>query len=150
MIDLVNHEARYLALLHRFMIKQLERELAPLHLGPGSYLYLFGLYIRDGRKQQELADIVGVDKAAATRALSRLEHNGYIRRQNDDRDGRAIRVHLTPRGRKLRPRLEAAAFGAIETMTRTLEAGERAELRRLLAKMALPLVAEISEQYPEE
>ncbi len=145
MIDLVNHEARHLALLHRHMIKQLEHELAPLHLGPGRYLYLFSLYIRDGRKQQELADLVGVDKAAATRALSRLEHNGYIRRRKDDRDGRAIRVYLTPMGRKLRPRLEAAAIAAVESMTRTLEAGERAELRRLLAKMALPVVLQISQ-----
>jgi DNA-binding MarR family transcriptional regulator len=146
MIDLVNHEARHLALLHRQMIKQLERELAPLHLGPGRYLYLFSLYIRDGRKQQELADVIGVDKAAATRALSRLEKNGYVRRQNDDRDGRAMRVYLTPRGRKLRPRLEAAAAASIETMTATLDPGERATLRRLLAKMALPLSPENQEK----
>ncbi|MDH4041477.1 MAG: MarR family transcriptional regulator [Gammaproteobacteria bacterium] len=139
MIDLVNHEARYLALLHRQMMKQLERELAPLHLGPGRYLYLFSLYIRDGRKQQELADVIGVDKAAATRALSRLEQNGYIRRQSDKDDGRAVRVYLTPKGRKLRPLLEAAAAESIESMTGNLEAGERAELRRLLAKMVLPV-----------
>jgi DNA-binding MarR family transcriptional regulator len=138
-IDLVNHEARYLALLHRQMMKQLERELAPLHLGPGRYLYLFSLYIRDGRKQQELADVIGVDKAAATRALSRLEQNGYIRRQSDKDDGRAVRVYLTPKGRKLRPLLEAAAAESIESMTGNLEAGERAELRRLLAKMVLPV-----------
>jgi DNA-binding MarR family transcriptional regulator len=146
-IDLVNHEARHLALLHRHMLKQLEQELAPLHLGPGRYLYLFSLYIRDGRKQQELADLVGVDKAAATRALSRLERNGYIRRQKDERDGRAIRVYLTPMGRKLRPRLEAAAAAAVESMTRTLEAGEREELRRLLAKMALPVVLQVSQPH---
>ena len=140
MIDLVNHEARYLALLNRQMMKQLERELAPLQLGPGNYLYLFGLYIRDGRKQQELADTIGVDKAAATRALSRLENNGYVRRRKDKHDRRAIRVYLTRKGLDLRGQLETAAAASMDAMTHSLDSGERAELHRLMAKMAQPFV----------
>lgn len=141
MMDIAHNEARHLALLHRQMMKELERELAPLELGPGRYLYLFGLYIRDGRKQQELADVIGIDKAAVTRALSRLEQSGYIVRKDDQEDRRAIRVYLTPKGRNLQPQLEAAAIDCIETMTSTLDTDERTELRRLLAKMTLPLLS---------
>jgi DNA-binding MarR family transcriptional regulator len=122
------------------MIKELERELAPLELGPGRYIYLFGLYIRDGRKQQELADTIGIDKAAVTRALSRLEESGYIRRKEDKEDRRAMRVYLTAKGRKLRPQLETAAVACIESLTLALDTDERLEMRRLLAKMALPFV----------
>ena len=57
MIDLANSEARHLALLHRQMIKLLDQELAPLDLGHGRYLYLFSLYLRGDRRQQELADL---------------------------------------------------------------------------------------------
>jgi len=141
MIDIANSEARYLALLHRQMMKQLERELAPLNIGPGRYLYLFSLYIRDGRRQQELADTIGVDKAAATRALGRLQECGYIRRTADKDDRRAVLVYLTAKGRKLRPALEAAASHCIESLTGELAGHERQELHRLLAKMALPLTA---------
>lgn len=81
-------------------------DLAPLELGPGRYLYLFGLYIQDGRKQQDLADAIGVDKAAVTRALARLEQAGLIKRKNDSNDRRATRVYLTAKARKLRPQLE--------------------------------------------
>ena len=140
MIDIANSEARHLAVLHRQMMKELELELYPLELGPGRYLYLFGLYIRDGRKQQELADIIGIDKAAVTRALSRLEQSGYIYRRADDNDRRAIRVYLTPKGRKLRPQLETAATDCTETITAALNSSERAQLRRLLAKMARPFL----------
>lgn len=139
MIDIANSEARYLALLHRQMMKQLERELAPLNIGPGRYLYLFSLYIRDGRRQQELADVIGVDKAAATRALSRLEACGYVTRRADKEDRRAVRVYLTAKGRKLRPELETAAVHCIANLTSELTGDERQELHRLLAKMALPL-----------
>lgn len=142
MIDLVHHEARYIAHLNRQMMRLLESELAPLELGPGRYLYLFGLYVKDGRKQQELADTIGVDKAAATRAISRLEENGYVRREADANDRRSMRVYLTPKGRRLQPQLEAAAKHCIDSMTSELDSSERVELRRLLGKMAAPLIRE--------
>ena len=40
MIDLADTQARYIAILQRRTIRMLERELAPLRLGPGRYLYL--------------------------------------------------------------------------------------------------------------
>lgn len=139
MIDLANNEARDLALLHRHMMKLLDRALAPLDLGHGRYLYLFRLYNSDGSKQQELADIIGADKAAATRALSRLEEAGLVRREADQQDRRAMRVYLTPRGRALRPQLEDALANSIASFTGMLDTGEREQLRNLLAKVASPL-----------
>lgn len=136
MIDIAHNEARHLSQLYRQMMKELERDLAPLELGPGRYLYLFGLYVQDGRKQQDLADAIGIDKAAVTRALVRLEETGYITRKTDPNDGRAMRIYLTEKGRNLRPQLEDAAVSCIASMTEVLDDSEQKELRRLLAKMA--------------
>ena len=140
MIDFGHHEARYLALLNRQLMKQLEKELKPLELGPGNYLYLYSLSIVDGRKQQELADIIGVDKAATTRALSRLERDGFVRREADQNDRRVTRVYLTSKARKLRPQLEAAAVTTTTILNGALDSDEQQELRRLLAKMAQPFM----------
>jgi len=140
MIDLANSEARYLALIYRQLMKLLDTELAPLDLGHGRYLYLFSLYVRGGRRQQELADIIGADKAAAARALARLESAGYISREPDPLDRRASLVFLTPRGSELRPQLEAAAARSMATFTGILDQNERAQFKRLLAKMASPLI----------
>lgn len=137
-MDVADNEARHLVRLYWVLTRLMDRELAPLDLGHGRYLYLFGLYIADGRKQRELAEIIGTDKAAVTRALVRLERSGYIRRRSDPRDGRVTRVFLTPKGRKLRPRLEAAADNAIEALTEPLDRYEREALRELLARMAMP------------
>ena len=72
--------------------------------------------------------------------MARLEESGYIRRKEDKEDRRAMRVYLTARGRKLRPQLETAAVACIESLTLALDTDERLEMRRLLAKMALPFV----------
>ena len=133
MIDLVHHEARYIAHLNRQMMKLLEAELAPLELGPGRYLELQGQpaehpVLQDRRRQR------------AALAISRLEQNGYVRRRADPNDRRSMRVYLTAKGRRLQPQLEAAAKHCIDNMTRELDGHERVELRRLLEKMASPLI----------
>ena len=141
MNDIAWSEARYLALLHRALIKRLDRELVPLGLGSGRYLYLFGLYIEDGRKQQDFADRLGLDKAAVTRSLARLEREGYVHRRPDPIDGRVTRVYLTARGQAVKPSLEAAAACSLASLNEPLDEEERETLRRLLKKMALPLLS---------
>ena len=137
MIELADIEARYIAVLRRRSLRMLERELAPLALGPGRYLYLFALYIEDGRSQQALADTVAADKAAATRALARLEADGYVRREDCSADRRVTRVFLTPAGRALQPVLESAAMRVNEALVSPLSAADREQLRGILRALAL-------------
>jgi DNA-binding MarR family transcriptional regulator len=140
MIDLGDNEARHIAALYRQMLKCLDRELAPHGVGPGRYAYLFALYVEDGRTQQALADAVGADKAAAARALARLENDGYIRRVADPHDRRLMRAYLSARGRRQRPVLEKAACDTIGALTAPLDDAEKRELKRLLARVAAPLL----------
>jgi len=135
MVNFADNEARHLALLYRHMMKTMEKELAPLGLCAGRYSYLFGLYAKDGRRQQELADSIGIDKAAVARSVAWLEESGYVRRVKDSSDGRAFRVYLTEKGKKIRPQLETAALNCIATMTSALDEAESVELRRLLIKI---------------
>lgn len=137
MIELADIEARYIAVLRRRSLRMLERELAPLGLGPGRYLYLFALYIEDGRSQQALADMVSADKAAATRALARLEADGYVKRANCCVDRRISRVYLTPAGRDLQPVLETAAIRINDALVAPLAPEDRERLRTLLRTLAL-------------
>lgn len=48
-----------------------------------------------GATQEELTALVGVDKAATTRAIRSLESKGYLVRRRDDRDRRQNRVYPT-------------------------------------------------------
>ena len=48
-----------------------------------------------------LADQLDVSPSTATRVCDRLVDKKFVRRRIDDDDRRAVRVDLTPRGRKL-------------------------------------------------
>lgn len=54
-----------------------------------------------GAVQEELTALVGVDKAATTRALCSLEQKGYLTRQQDERDHRQKRIYATEKALRL-------------------------------------------------
>lgn len=138
--DLARNEARFIALLYRRMTRVLDRELTPLGLGHGRYVYLFGLYNKDGLSQQALADRAGADKAAATRALSRLEADGFITRRRDDCDRRITRVFLSQKGRDIQTKLVAAGEVSIAELNSYLDADQTEQFRSLLETACGPIL----------
>jgi DNA-binding MarR family transcriptional regulator len=81
--------------------------------------------------------MVAADKAAATRALARLEADGYVRRKHCTADRRVSRVFLTSEGRALQPVLESAAIRVNDALVAPLPPADREQLRRMLRHMAL-------------
>lgn len=54
-----------------------------------------------GASQEELSEIVGVDKAAGTRAIRSLESKGYLIRKRNESDRRQNRVYPTDMALKI-------------------------------------------------
>jgi DNA-binding MarR family transcriptional regulator len=52
---------------------------------------------RDGMTQSELADELEISKASLGPLLDSLERQGWLRREEDERDRRAKRIYLTDR-----------------------------------------------------
>lgn len=89
-----------------------------------------------------LAAELFVDKSTACRIVGLLEDHGHVARLADPRDGRAIRVELTPAGRALEAHLRHDAVRETEAALAGLAAGEREGaldfLRRLSRALAAP------------
>lgn len=77
----------------------------------------------------------GVDAPTLSRAMSRLEQQGLVRRLPDPDDRRAVIVEATGRGRRLQQRLRAARADALQVGLAELDP----EPRRLL-HAALPVL----------
>ena len=59
------------------------------------------LYDRDGAMITHLARVALVEQSRLTRIIIQMEERGLVLRQSDPKDGRRVRVFLTPAGRKL-------------------------------------------------
>lgn len=57
--------------------------------------FFMAIQRHEGATQEELTSLVGVDKAATTRAICSLERKGYLTRQQDQKDRRQNRIYAT-------------------------------------------------------
>ena len=83
----------------------------------------------------ELAEDMMISTSAMTNRLDRLQKRGLIERQPDPADRRALRIVLTEAGFALVDRIVVSHVATEERLVSALSAEERAELRRLLAKI---------------
>lgn len=79
----------------RNLDQAINREARSLGLSVIELYILRALYERDGQNASELAHAVGRAATSFTPNLDKLQGKGYISRQSDERDRRAVRIYLT-------------------------------------------------------
>ncbi|SDC68184.1 MULTISPECIES: MarR family winged helix-turn-helix transcriptional regulator [unclassified Candidatus Frackibacter] len=95
--------AKYLSIAYRAQASLLNKKLADYDIGRGQYPFLIALYHQDGICQQDLCKIYDIDKAAAGRAVKKLEEKGFIKRERDPKDKRCYLLYLTEKSRNFKP-----------------------------------------------
>ena len=92
-----------LLLAYQGFVRALHRELESHGLGPlrTSDGYVFRALAEGPRRIVDLAHGLGVSKQAASQTVADMEARTLVRRRADPADGRATRVELTARGRKV-------------------------------------------------
>src|SRR5205823_7646884 len=93
-----------LALIHRTRVSEY---LSQHNLYVGQEMLLKCLWNQDGLSQKEIADLMGVQAATATRMVIRMEQSGFVERETDAEDQRVSHVYLTDLGRSLQTAVEA-------------------------------------------
>lgn len=114
-------------------------------LRPGMGAIFYALCLEDGCNVKHLVDTLHIPNGTLTGLLNAMESQKIIERRDCPDDGRAFRIHLTARARKLIP----AMLSRHEKVVKTLTAGfSRAEvesltllLRRVLANTEPPVLS---------
>jgi DNA-binding MarR family transcriptional regulator len=86
--------------------------------------------------QQALIDLLGVDPGALVAVLNELEGLGLLARRRDPADRRRHIVTITPEGTATLAEVDTIMNGADEELFAALVPAERAELARLLERVA--------------
>lgn len=135
-----------------YLSRELERALM-LETAASGYLGLklnwdsvfINLDYQQGSRVVDLAAINGLTKQAMSQVVADIEAHGYVTKQDDPSDGRAKKVVLTPKGKKL-------VRDSIEAQNRVvaryeLLVGEKkiSELKRVLAD-----VVQVLQQHEEQ
>lgn len=137
---------RWISLLYRHGQMFVGKELEPCDIGTGQFYFLLALYKRDGMRQEELADLLKIDKGTTARAMDKLEQAGYIRREPSQEDLRANRVFLTPRALEFKPELVAILLRWTDIISNGMTPEEVEQSFSLLETMAQNAIAYTKQQ----
>ena len=90
---------------------------------------------RGGLRQTDLAEMTSIDASTLSRLVTRLAHDGLVKRTRSKTNCREVAVALTRKGKSLLTKLIPVAMGLQKQATQKLSQQDLATLKRVLRKM---------------
>ncbi len=115
--------------------KHLRHLLEPYGITPAQYLIIECLWVVDGLSPKLLGELLRFDSATLTGLIDRLERAGFVVRERNPDDRRAIRVCLTKKGAAQKEELRALRLRANEEILQGFPARQRVLLKNTLAEL---------------
>ena len=121
------------------MSRQLELDLRALKVSFQHWRILAVLAEINGSSITDLSEYAVVPHSSLSRLLSRMEADGYVRRQIDAQDARTVRLYTTPLGeamyRRILPMAVAVRERALVGMSETQKTSLLGSLKHMLGRM---------------
>ena len=121
--------------LARSMERDFEKRLEPLGITRGAFAVLSAIFHEKKDKPAELAAFLGVDGAAVTRHLDRIEKRGLIKRIPSATDRRSTEIQLTANGRRVVRRGLTSSEATYAKFMAVLDATEVDQLQSIIQTM---------------
>lgn len=97
---------RYINRTSRLSEMYRSKRLKLYGLGGMHHTYILNICRHPGVSQEQLAEIIYVNKSSVARQLAVLEKNGYIKRETSPNDGRKLLIYPTQKALEVRPKIE--------------------------------------------
>ena len=136
-ISIQTSTGSWITLLARAMEAEFESRLAQYGITRASAAVLSAVHFDDIDTPAALATFIGIDGAAITRHLDRIEKQGFIRRTQNPNDRRSIILKLTSKGERLAPKVTKESNATNAKFTTNLTASENTDIQNLVRKMLL-------------
>jgi DNA-binding MarR family transcriptional regulator len=115
---------------------QFREQLAPLGIEPRHFGMLIRLAANEGKAQQAIGELVGLNPTQMVFLVDELEERGLVERRRNPADRRSHALYLTGAGHDMLARLRTVITDHQGALGASLSAAERAELTRLLRRLA--------------
>lgn len=125
----------YISHFYRIGSSFLSKEYDKYDIGFGQYQFLLQLYLKDGISHDELTELVAFDKATTTRAIKKLESEGYVRTELNEHDKRKYHIYLTDEALAKRDEIFAISILWENKLIGSLDEEELSTLKTILKKI---------------
>jgi len=110
-------------------------EFKEYDLTRGQYLYLVRICENPGIIQEKLAEMIKVDRTTASRAIKKLEANGFIEKRADSTNKKIKKIFPTEKGKAIAPNISKENDHSERVALQGMSEEETALLRGLLQRV---------------
>ncbi|MBP2660566.1 MAG: MarR family transcriptional regulator [Firmicutes bacterium] len=122
---------KHISLIYRYSQIFFNSELKKYNLGSGQYIFLVNLFKNNGISQEQLSEIVNIDKTTTARAVAKLVNENYVIRKISDNDKRAYNLYTTDKAESIKNNL----FGTLDSWNKIMLDNFNSEERKILLKL---------------
>ena len=119
--------------MYKWYLGNLMRDM---QMKPGQAGILVILQMMGPMSQRELADRIHITPPSVNVAVQKLEKLGYVRKEQDEKDQRVTRIHLTDCGQKTIENMYDIIQRTEDTLLKNMSTEEKILCRRLLLQMS--------------
>ena len=127
---------RYISVLYRQGNRYYDKALARFGIGCGQQFFLMRISENEGNSMYDLAHLGHFDKGTVTKAVQKLEDQGYLRIAVDPEDLRIRRLYTTEPAKEVIEGIHASREDWHDILTAGMSAEDAEQTQLLLAKMA--------------
>ncbi|MGG0667324.1 MarR family transcriptional regulator [Lederbergia citrisecunda] len=110
-------------------------EFKEYELTKGQYLYLVRIYENPGIIQEKVAEMIKVDRTTASRAIKKLESNGFIEKKEDEHNKKIKKLFPTEKGKNIYPFIKREHAHSNEVALKGFSQKEEEDIYNLLQRM---------------
>ncbi len=138
-----------ISILYRFRKCFMNRQLSEYGSAGIFPLLLLLVEQKEGLNQEQIADLLKVDKGAIARSVKKLEQEGYLRRHEAPEDKRAYEIYLEPKAIEMLPKIHDSIEAWDERILRGISEEDRRIFADCLQRMAQNAYACTCESYQD-
>ncbi len=128
------HKLHYV--VHKKLIAYIRQLLEPYDFNRGEFPLLFKLIKKgDGKKQKEICEGLHISKSTTSKIINSLVDKGYLRKETDPEDRRAVRIYLTHKKEEVEDLIKEIDRKAEDRMLEGFQEEEKEALRNYLERI---------------
>lgn len=132
--DSVNHKIASLAILLKRQIFQIIAK-NELKITPDQWVVLYYLWQENGLTIGEIANKSNKDFANVTRIVDKLEKSAFVSKTKNEKDNRAINIHILPKAESIKDRIHNCWQESTEITLKGISRDEQLSLLNILDKI---------------
>ena len=133
--DISNALGYQVSLTARVLERNFEQSIKLIDLNRTNWTVLLSVNKPEINSPSQIAEFIGIDRTATSRALRQLDSDGLVQRLSGEKDKRTRQVELTTKGRELLAKSLPYAQANAQHFSQKLTDDERDQLVRILVKL---------------